>query len=104
MPANGVERSLRGVSADAVTVAGKAKGALARPALIGDADVNEADGFFRRATAGAGDAGNSKAQGMRRCGAECPSARASATSELTAPLASMISAGTPTREVLSSLL
>ena len=50
--AHGIERGLRGVHADAFAVAaGELETALARAAFVGDANVHEADGFFRRAAA-----------------------------------------------------
>ena len=59
---DGVERLLRGLKAYALAVAWKARGALARVALIGNADVHQADGLFRRSSAGAGDASDADAE------------------------------------------
>ncbi len=60
--ADRVERRLRGLQANAVAVAGEAKGALAGAALVGDADVHQADGFFGRSAAGPGDSGDADAE------------------------------------------
>ena len=60
--ANGVERLLRGLKAYAFAVAGEASGALAGAAFVGDADVYQAYGLFRRATARAGDAGDADSE------------------------------------------
>src|SRR4029077_13180247 len=56
-------RCLCGLDADAVAVAGKTEGSLARAALVGNSDVHEADGFFGRAAARAGDSGDADADG-----------------------------------------
>src|SRR5277367_372218 len=60
--AHGIERGLRGELANAFTIAGKAIGALARAVLVGKADVHQAHRFFRRATAGPGNAGDADAE------------------------------------------
>ena len=57
-----IERGLGGVPADAFAVAGEAQDAVACAIGVGQGDVNEADGFFRRAAGGPGDAGNADAQ------------------------------------------
>src|SRR5271154_1674777 len=56
--ADGVERLLRGLKADALTVAGEAGGAFAAATIVGDADVNQAHGLFGRSPAGAGNSGD----------------------------------------------
>src|SRR5580704_524113 len=60
--AHGVERGLRGELANALAIAGKAIGAFAGAVLVGEADVDQSDWFFRRAAAGASDAGDADAQ------------------------------------------
>src|SRR5271170_7193389 len=60
--AHGIERGLRGELANAFTIAGKAIGALARAVLVSEADVHQAHRFFRRATAGPGNAGDADAE------------------------------------------
>src|SRR5271163_4545037 len=81
--AYGIERGLRGKLANALAIAGKAIGALAGAVLVGETDVDEADGFFRRAAAGTSDSGDADAEsrassfanavGERECdfGANC---------------------------------
>src|SRR5271155_1061113 len=81
--AHGIERRLRGKLANALAIAGKAIGALAGAVLVGETDVDEADGFFRRAAAGTSDSGDADAEsrassfanavGERECdfGANC---------------------------------
>ena len=64
--AHGIERGLRGVPADAFAVARELEPALSRSSLVGDADVHQSHGFFRRAAAGPGDAGDADAE--RRAG------------------------------------
>src|SRR5215469_8328020 len=54
--ADHVEGRLRGVLADAVSVARELEGFFARTSLVGNANVDEADRLFRRAAAGAGNA------------------------------------------------
>src|ERR1700735_3119322 len=63
---DGVQRLLGGLKADALAVAGEARGAFAAAAFVGDADVHEADGFFRRSATRAGDSGDADAE--RRAG------------------------------------
>src|SRR5271155_5283555 len=53
--ADGVERLLRSLKANALTVAGEAGGAFAAATIVGDADVNQAHGLFGRSPAGAGN-------------------------------------------------
>ena len=71
---------------------------------VGERDVHQSDGLFRRAAAGPGNAGDPDADASRRCGRRMPSASACATSGLTAPRASISAAGTSAHAVLSSLL
>src|SRR5271156_16860 len=60
--AYGIERGLRGKLANALAIAGKATGAPAGAVLVGETDVDEADGFFRRAAAGTSDSGDADAE------------------------------------------
>ncbi len=102
--ADHVERGLRGEHADAFAVAGESEG------FFRDAPRSSAMPMWTRPTGF-----RACRRRVRRCRSmptpivaperlRMPSASASATSGLTAPLASIISAGTPTREVFSSLL
>ena len=59
-----------GVLADALAVAGEAIGAFARAVLVGEADVHQADGFLGSSAAGAGDAGDTDANGCARAFAD----------------------------------
>src|ERR1700683_3941358 len=62
IPADSVERLLRGLEADALAVTREARGAFAAAALVGDADVYEADWFFGCSAAGARNSGDADAQ------------------------------------------
>ncbi len=62
IPSDGVERLLRGLKADALAVAGEARGAFAAAALVGDADVHQAHGLFGRSPARAGNSRDADAQ------------------------------------------
>ena len=62
IPADSVERLLRGLEADALAVAREAGGAFATAALVGDADVYQADWFFGCSAARPGDSGDADAQ------------------------------------------
>src|SRR5271154_5808393 len=56
--ADGVERLLRSLKANALAVAGEAGGAFAAATIVGDADVHQAHGLFGRSPAGAGNSGD----------------------------------------------
>src|SRR4029077_1725779 len=53
--AHGIESGLRGVHANPLAIAGELETAFAWTSFIGDADMHQANGFFRRAAAGARD-------------------------------------------------
>src|SRR5580698_1761229 len=61
--ADRIEGGVGGEGADAVAIAGELVAAFTGAVRIGDADVDEADWFFWRAAAGAGDASNADADG-----------------------------------------
>src|SRR5271154_3735058 len=73
--AHGIERGLRGKLANALAIAGKAIGALAGAVLVGETDVDEADGFFRRAAAGTSDSGDADAESRASAFADAVSER-----------------------------
>src|SRR5580692_3206722 len=60
--AHGVERGLRSELANTFTIARKAISAFAGSVLVGEADVHQAHGLFRRTAAGTGDAGDADAE------------------------------------------
>src|SRR6202167_4449128 len=62
IPADSVERLLRGLEADALAVAREARSAFAAAALVGDADVYQADWFFGCSAARPGNSGDADAQ------------------------------------------
>ncbi len=70
-----VQRSLRGVPADAFAVAGKAQGAVSAAVGVGKCDVNEADGLLGRTAGGTRDSGDADAE--RRADATANSLRQS---------------------------
>src|SRR5581483_4803719 len=57
-----IERGLGSVPTDALAVAGKAQDAVAHAVGVGQGDINEADGLFRRASGWSGDSGDADAQ------------------------------------------
>src|SRR6266849_7130695 len=66
VPPDQVQGCLRSLPADAIAVTGQVQGALFTAGSLGQRDVHGADGFIRRAAAGAGNSSHGQAQRAAR--------------------------------------